>query len=94
MKNVSRCDDVPPAGIIEIELLSDLKNDVVVLLLGSKIKVMCNEGKGFSLQELEWLKHYVHKKIKTLDIKSSVSSKLVVVDIVGDLRELMNRIKW
>lgn len=93
MINVSRCDDVPPAGIIEIELLSVLKNDVVVLLLGSKIKVMCNKGKGFSLQELDWLRHYVHKKIKTLDIKSSVSSKLVVVDIVGDLRELMNRIK-
>lgn len=85
---LENCEDVPEG--IDIELLDGLNNDVVVLYLGSKLKFMVNNLKGFSLNELEAFKNYELEKIKTLDIKSSVESNLVVVDIVGDLRLLLN----
>lgn len=85
---IENCEDVPEG--IDIELLDGLNNDVVVLYLGSKLKFMVNNLKGFSLNELEAFKNYELEKIKTLGIGSSVESKLVVVDIVGDLRLLLN----
>ena len=88
MRIVKQCEEVPER--IDIELLDGLNNDVVVLYLGSKLKFMVNNLKGFSLNELETFKNYELEKIKTLDIKSSVESKLIVVDIVGDLRLLLN----
>lgn len=85
---LENCEDVPEG--IDIELLDGLNNDVVVLYLGSKLKFMVNKLRCFTSQELEAFKNYELEKIKTLDIKSSVESKLVVVDIVGDLRLLLN----
>lgn len=85
---LENCEDVPEG--IDIELLDGLNNDVVVLYLGSKLKFMVNKLRCFTSQELETFKNYELEKIKTLDIKSSVESKLVVVDIVGDLRLLLD----
>lgn len=85
---LENCEDVPEG--IDIELLDGLNNDVVVLYLGSKLKFMVNKLRCFTSQELEAFKNYELEKIKTLDIKSSVESKLVVVDIVGDLRLLLD----
>lgn len=85
---LENCEDVPEG--IDIELLDGLNNDVVVLYLGSKLKFMVNKLRCFTSQELEAFKNYELEKIKTLGIGSSVESKLVVVDIVGDLRLLLD----
>lgn len=86
---LKNCEDVPEA-VVDIELLDGLNNDVVVLYLGSKLKFMVSKSRCFTPQELETFKNYELEKIKTLDIGSSVENKLVVVDIVGDLRLLLN----
>lgn len=85
---LKNCEDVPEA--FEIELLDGLNNDVVVLYLGSKLKFMVSKSRCFTPQELELFIDYELEKIKTLDIGLSVESKLVVVDIVGDLRLLLD----
>lgn len=93
MRTVKKCDDVPPTlEHIDVEFLA-VKNDVVLLLLGSKIKLMVNQDKGFSDVEIDWLKRYAMAKIKTLGIIPSAKDVkgLVVVDIIGDLRALINQ---
>lgn len=85
---LKNCEDVPEA--VEIELLDGLNNDVVVLYLSSKLKFMVSKSRCFTPQELELFIDYELEKIKTLDIGLSVESKLVVVDIVGDLRLLLD----
>ena len=80
--------DVPLEQDIEFEFLA-LKNDVVVLLLGSKIKVMINHLKGFKPNEIQYLNNLITEKRKALDLKSSAAG-LIVVDIIDDLRLLMS----
>ena len=73
---------------IEFEFLT-LKNDVVVLLLGGRIKVMINQTKGFKPNEIQYLNNLILEKIKALDLKSSAAG-LIVVDIIDDLRLLIS----
>lgn len=80
--------DVPLEQDIEFEFLV-LKNDVVVLLLGSKIKVMINQTKGFKPNEIQYLNNLIIEKRKALDLKSSAAG-LIVVDIIDDLRLLIS----
>lgn len=80
--------DVPLEQDIEFEFLA-LKNDVVVLLLGCKIKVMINQTKGFKPNEIQYLNNLITEKRKALDLKSSAAG-LIVVDIIDDLRLLIS----
>lgn len=80
--------DAPLEQDIEFEFLA-LKNDVVVLLLGSKIKVMINHLKGFKPNEIQYLNNLIIEKRKALDLKSSAAG-LIVVDIIDDLRLLIS----
>lgn len=80
--------DVPLEQDIEFEFLT-LKNDVVVLLLGSKLKVMINQTKGFKPNEIQYLNNLILEKRKALDLKSSAAG-LIVVDIIDDLRLLIS----